>query len=171
MQKLPDFSKFKALVVGDLMLDRFWQGSTTRISPEAPVPIVHVSQTEDRPGGAGNVALNLAALGYTVYLDGLAGNDSAAISLRSSLENENIRCLFENNPALSTICKFRVLSQHQQLIRLDFEDRFPKQNKDFILERFIENVISMDVVILSDYGKGTLSNITHLITAPNTAAK
>ncbi len=161
--QIPDFSKARILVVGDLMLDRYWQGSTSRISPEAPVPIVHIKDTEARPGGAGNVALNIAALGTKVAVDGLVGKDEAGDLLASQLTNANITCLFKGQPDIATIIKLRVLSLHQQLIRLDFEDQIhAEKNNDFV-SRFKKHISNNDIVILSDYGKGTLSDVQQFI--------
>ena len=114
---LPDFAQASVLVVGDVMVDRYWFGDTSRISPEAPVPIVNVNNIDNRPGGAGNVALNIAALGAKVTLLSLTGNDEAAHTLAKQLGIANVThdlCMLDN---LSTIIKLRVLSRHQQLLR------------------------------------------------------
>lgn len=116
---LPDFSKAKILVIGDIMLDRYWHGGTSRISPEAPVPVVNVQETEDRAGGAGNVALNISALGSQVTLCGITGQDEAADSLSKLLDGHNIQCAFDQRAHQNTITKLRIISRHQQLIRLD----------------------------------------------------
>ncbi|HIL93669.1 MAG TPA: bifunctional heptose 7-phosphate kinase/heptose 1-phosphate adenyltransferase, partial [Cycloclasticus sp.] len=157
--KLPDFTQASVLVVGDLMLDRNWQGDTSRISPEAPVPVVHVKDVEDRPGGAGNVALNIAALGSSVTVMGYTGNDEAAASLKKQLEQANVQCEFEQLADQPTITKLRVLSRHQQLIRLDFEDGFHDLPVGKLLASFVQTLSQHDVVILSDYGKGTLASV------------
>lgn len=162
----PDFSKTKILVVGDLMLDRYWHGDTSRISPESPVPVVNVNQVEDRPGGAANVALNLVELGSQVTLCGITGDDSEAQQLESLLANKNIECIFEKRTNQTTITKLRVISRNQQLIRLDFE-------KDFSLQRPIDlNELNLglekyDLIILSDYLKGTLGNPQAIIQEAN----
>jgi D-alpha,beta-D-heptose 7-phosphate 1-kinase (EC 2.7.1.-)/D-beta-D-heptose 1-phosphate adenylyltransferase (EC 2.7.7.-) len=169
--KLPDFTQASVLVVGDLMLDRNWQGNTSRISPEAPVPVVHVKAVEDRPGGAGNVALNIAALDSSVTVMGYTGNDDAATSLKSQLEQANVRCEFEQLAGQPTITKLRVLSRHQQLIRLDFEDGFHDLPVENLLASFIQTVSKHDVVILSDYGKGTLAPVQQLIVEAKKAGK
>ena len=164
MTKLPKFSDAKVLVIGDVMLDRFWHGAATRISPEAPVPVVKVAGVDDRPGGAGNVAINLAALGVETTLSGLVGDDEHAKQLRSAVEAKGVRWSVMPCPA-DTIVKLRVLSRNQQLIRMDFEAPLD----DFADESFLQyasNLIAEhDVVLLSDYAKGTLTNIEALISA------
>lgn len=169
--KLPDFNQASVLVVGDLMLDRNWQGDTSRISPEAPVPVVHVRTVDDRPGGAGNVALNIAGLESAVTVLGYTGSDDAADSLRSLLEKANVNCQFEQLDNQPTITKLRILSRHQQLIRLDFEDSFHDLPVEKLLANFAEAVTAHDVVILSDYGKGTLASAQQLIATANAAGK
>jgi D-beta-D-heptose 7-phosphate kinase/D-beta-D-heptose 1-phosphate adenosyltransferase len=169
--KLPDFTQASVLVVGDLMLDRNWQGDTSRISPEAPVPVVHVKDVEDRPGGAGNVALNIAALGSSVTVMGYTGNDEAAASLKKQLEQANVQCEFEQLADQPTITKLRVLSRHQQLIRLDFEDGFHDLPVGKLLASFVQTLSQHDVVILSDYGKGTLASVQQLIGEAKKAGK
>ena len=114
---IPDFSSARVLIAGDVMLDRYWQGSTARISPEAPVPVVRVESNEERPGGAGNVALNVAALGPQVTLAGLVGNDEAATALQRLLTEARVECLLERLSGCATVTKLRVLSRHQQLLR------------------------------------------------------
>ena len=161
--KIPDFSKARILVVGDLMLDRYWQGSTSRISPEAPVPVVHIKDTEARPGGAGNVALNIAALGASVTVDGLVGADEGGELLGSQLSSAGINVEFKNQKNISTIIKLRVLSLHQQLIRLDFEDNKLTATDNELTSRFETQLKNTDLVVLSDYGKGTLSDVSQLI--------
>ena len=113
---MPQFARAQVLVVGDVMLDRYWHGSTGRISPEAPVPVVKVSKTEDRPGGAGNVALNIGALGAGVTLAGIVGNDEAGDSLASRLLAASVYCDFLKSEAHPTITKLRVISRQQQLL-------------------------------------------------------
>jgi D-beta-D-heptose 7-phosphate kinase/D-beta-D-heptose 1-phosphate adenosyltransferase len=168
---LPDFSRARVLVVGDLMLDRYWHGDTSRISPEAPVPVVRVGDAEQRPGGAGNVALNLAALGARATLIGLTGRDENADALERLLESTGVTCSFERLEGFPTITKLRVLSRHQQLIRLDFEDGFPADEAERLLTRFERAVHETDVVVLSDYGKGTLRHVGKLIAMARTANK
>ncbi len=155
--ELPDFSRARVLVTGDLMLDRYWHGDTSRISPEAPVPVVHVNDAEERPGGAGNVALNIAALGARACLLGFTGRDEAGTALQEILEDHGVDCDFETLADSATITKLRVLSRHQQLIRLDFEDGFHQQDPQALLARFERALQQAAVVVLSDYGKGTLA--------------
>ncbi|WP_102797848.1 bifunctional D-glycero-beta-D-manno-heptose-7-phosphate kinase/D-glycero-beta-D-manno-heptose 1-phosphate adenylyltransferase HldE [Bowmanella denitrificans] len=166
---IPDFSKARVLVVGDIMLDRYWSGSTARISPEAPVPVVRIGQSEDRPGGAANVALNLAALGATVTLVGMTGGDDAAAVLTQKLTSMGIDCAFESVPGLDTITKLRVLSRNQQLIRLDFEQSFAEVGKAALSARVERLLPQHDLLLLSDYDKGSLSEVAELITLAKTA--
>src|SRR5258708_6650679 len=127
---IPDFDTARVLVVGDIMLDRYWYGNTSRISPEAPVPVVHVKQIQERPGGAANVALNIQALGAQANLMSMSGDDIIADQLSALLHNQGIKSYLQRIPGLPTITKLRVLSLHQQLIRLDFEEGFHQINAD-----------------------------------------
>lgn len=163
--KLPDFSTAAVLIVGDVMLDRYWQGSTSRISPEAPVPVVKVEQDELRPGGAANVALNAAALGSRVALVGLVGDDAEAVLLAERLLVDGVHSHFEPVPGSRTITKLRILSKHQQLIRLDFEDGFQGCDGAGIQRRFEAALADVKVVVLSDYAKGVLRDAPALIRA------
>ena len=164
MTKLPKFSDAKVLVIGDVMLDRFWHGAATRISPEAPVPVVKVAGVDDRPGGAGNVAINLAALGVETTLSGLVGDDEHAKQLRSAVEAKGVRWSVMPCPA-DTIVKLRVLSRNQQLIRMDFEAPLNDYADESFLQYASNLIAEHDVVLLSDYAKGTLTNIEALISA------
>lgn len=161
--QLPDYCSARVLVVGDLMLDRYWHGSTSRISPEAPVPVVHVKNNEQRAGGAGNVALNIAALGAKVSLMGFVGKDEAAQSLTQLLQQAGVLCLFDALDTHPTVTKLRVMSRHQQLIRLDFEDGFDNVNSDSLLHHYHAELEQAQLVILSDYGKGTLNEVGNFI--------
>ncbi len=156
--QIPNFAKARVLVVGDIMLDRYWYGDAKRISPEAPVPVMKVGNVEERPGGAGNVALNLAALGAQVSLIGIVGNDQEADILESFLKEKNIFCHLTRVSDRPTITKLRVISQHQQLIRLDFEESFQDNHVEPILSETEKLLANVDAIILSDYGKGTLKN-------------
>jgi D-beta-D-heptose 7-phosphate kinase/D-beta-D-heptose 1-phosphate adenosyltransferase len=160
---IPDFSKARVLVVGDLMLDRYWHGATSRISPEAPVPVVHVRDIEERPGGAGNVALNIAKLGAQSTVLGLTGDDDAANALEQSLQAAGVNPSFVRLNENATVTKLRVISRHQQLIRLDFEDGFIGQDISGQETEFAKLLDQHDVVVCSDYGKGTLRNVQSLI--------
>jgi len=161
--QLPNYSTARVLVVGDLMLDRYWHGATSRISPEAPVPVVHVKQDEQRAGGAGNVALNIAALGAKVSLLGFTGEDEAATALKALLQQAKVLCLFQAVPGYPTITKLRVMSRHQQLIRLDFEDGFNHVDSDALLHLYHAEMMQSQVIVLSDYGKGTLNQVQQFI--------
>ena len=151
-----DFSKVNILVVGDVMLDSYWQGKTERISPEAPVPVVHVNDMSWRVGGSGNVAVNVTSLGARASLLAMMGDDAdgqrlARLLSQSAIDNH---CLVDHR--LPTTNKLRVLSQHQQLIRLDFEQVMLDLNIQPLLEIFESLLPSANVVVLSDYGKGLL---------------
>ncbi|NOQ88658.1 MAG: bifunctional D-glycero-beta-D-manno-heptose-7-phosphate kinase/D-glycero-beta-D-manno-heptose 1-phosphate adenylyltransferase HldE [Gammaproteobacteria bacterium] len=161
--QIPSFKKAKVLVVGDLMLDRYWHGATSRISPEAPVPVVHVNQNEERPGGACNVALNIAALGSQCTVVGLCGDDEAASTLENLLQQEGINTQFVRMSDNATITKLRVMSRHQQLMRLDFEDGFVGQDLSGLEEVFAAQLDSHNIVVCSDYGKGSLREVQKLI--------
>lgn len=161
--QLPDYTSAHILVVGDLMLDRYWHGSTSRISPEAPVPVIHVQDNEERVGGAGNVALNIAALGGTSTLIGFCGRDEAADTLQRLLGQAGITCHLQHLTDYPTITKLRVMSRHQQLIRLDFEDGFATVNSSHLVIEYQQSLKQSDVVVLSDYGKGTLNDIASFI--------
>jgi D-beta-D-heptose 7-phosphate kinase / D-beta-D-heptose 1-phosphate adenosyltransferase len=165
-----DFSKSRVLVIGDLMLDRYWYGDTGRISPEAPVPVVKVNHIEERPGGAGNVALNIAALGAQVILMGVIGQDDAGDRLISRLDAANIDHRLQRVDVLPTVVKLRVLSAHQQLIRLDFEEDLSQAvNSAELLAVYKDALNNVDAVILSDYAKGTLKPCTPFIEAARQA--
>jgi D-beta-D-heptose 7-phosphate kinase/D-beta-D-heptose 1-phosphate adenosyltransferase len=160
---IPAFNQAKVLVVGDIMLDRYWHGPTQRISPEAPVPIVKINQDEDRPGGAANVALNIASIGGKVTLAGITGDDEAANTIESYLKSLDIDCRFDKQQSLPTITKLRVMSRNQQLIRLDFEESLVAINKSALTDNIAQLVQQHDVMLLSDYDKGTLSEVQALI--------
>ncbi|PCF96258.1 bifunctional D-glycero-beta-D-manno-heptose-7-phosphate kinase/D-glycero-beta-D-manno-heptose 1-phosphate adenylyltransferase HldE [Vreelandella nigrificans] len=153
----------RVLVVGDVMLDRYWHGGTTRISPEAPVPVVRVEDAEDRPGGAANVALNVASLGGHAALAGVVGEDDNAELLSTRLAASNVSTYFQRSPGIPTITKLRVMSRNQQLLRLDFEQRLDEVDTSELLAQVEKALPACDVVILSDYGKGTLNQVERLI--------
>ncbi len=171
---IPDFSQSRLLVAGDVMLDRYWYGPTSRISPEAPVPVVRILQDETRPGGAANVALNIAALGGTARLLGVVGRDDAADHLRRELSVQGIELDFEVSASEPTITKLRVLSRNQQLIRLDFEQSLLRDgafDRAQYLKRYTEALQQAQVVVLSDYGKGTLADVAQLVSAARAAGR
>lgn len=161
--QVPPFQSIRALVIGDVMLDRYWSGATSRISPEAPVPIVHVQTLEERPGGAGNVALNIAALGAQVDLISFCGDDAAGDILEKKLTNSGVNCYLSRMPQSPTVTKLRVLSLHQQLIRLDFEQATYPIDYIWLKKIFEQRLTQCDVVILSDYAKGCLAYARDLI--------
>jgi D-beta-D-heptose 7-phosphate kinase/D-beta-D-heptose 1-phosphate adenosyltransferase len=163
LANLPDFSTARILVIGDVMLDRYWSGQAARISPEAPVPIVKVKTIEERVGGAANVALNIAKLGGKVTLIGVIGDDSDGDQLQQMLHAEGVDCDFIVEKNLHTICKLRVMAQHQQLIRVDFEETPLNFNHADLSERLQNHLEKNDVVVFSDYGKGTLKNVADYI--------
>jgi D-beta-D-heptose 7-phosphate kinase/D-beta-D-heptose 1-phosphate adenosyltransferase len=168
---IPSFILGRVLIVGDVMLDRYWHGVASRISPEAPVPVVHVGQSEERPGGAANVALNTAVLGSRTRLLGVTGDDEAAGSIEAQLAAAGVDCRFQKLTHTPTVTKLRVISRHQQLIRLDFEDRFRDFDAGRLLCEFRRALADCDVVVLSDYGKGTLTDVAGLIAAAREAGK
>lgn len=160
---LPDYQQADVLVVGDVMLDRYWYGPTGRISPEAPVPVVQINQTEERPGGAANVAMNIAALGGKASLIGLVGQDEQAAVLNSKLSSLKVNCDFVGLADYPTITKLRVMSRNQQLIRLDFEEGFHNVDPQPILARIEAALPHTKAMILSDYAKGALENVQPMI--------
>lgn len=161
MVDLPEWRRGRVLVAGDVMLDRYWKGPAGRISPEAPVPVVRVAEEESRPGGAGNVALNLATLGSSVRLIGCVGSDPEAGLLRQGLDGERIahELVEWDRP---TITKLRVISRNQQLIRLDFESGEAPAPAGLV-SACREGMGEADVLILSDYAKGALEDPGALI--------
>lgn len=159
----PDFAKSRIIVIGDVMLDRYWSGQAARISPEAPVPVVRVKAIEDRVGGAGNVALNIAKLGGKVTLLGVVGDDAEGEILRRLLEAEGVDCDFVVEPKIRSICKLRVMAQHQQLIRIDFEDTALQFDSSALLAKLVEHLPKNSTVVFSDYGKGTLADVATYI--------
>ena len=161
---IPEYENSQVLVVGDVMLDRYWHGPTGRISPEAPVPVVKVELIEERPGGAANVALNVAALGGGVNLIGLIGEDEPGKALENSLKSVHVNTDFVVLPNFPTITKLRVLSRHQQLLRLDFEEAFHDVDSAPILEKMQASLTKrQSVVVLSDYNKGSLVDVQKMI--------
>ena len=162
---MPRFDQARVVVAGDVMLDRYWHGPTSRISPEAPVPVVKVEHEENRPGGAGNVALNIAALGANAALIGVTGDDEAARILQQSLSAAGVKCSFQVVAESTTITKLRILSRHQQLIRMDFESGFEKADEHQFQSQVEELLSGASILVLSDYGKGALKNHQNLIQA------
>ncbi len=168
---LPDTSSARILVVGDVMLDRYWFGEVSRISPEAPVPVVHMSRAEDRAGGAANVARNVAALGAQVSLLSVVGEDEAANALEQLLADSSIAAHLFRDPALQTTLKLRVVGRSQQLLRIDFEQRPQADTLAAKLETFAALVAEHDLVLLSDYDKGALDHVDEMISRARDAGK
>lgn len=163
MSELPDFQQSKVLIYGDVMLDRYWYGEVSRISPEAPVPVVKVGRYEARAGGAANVALNLASLGAQVACLGLVGNDSEAAELNQLLIDASVRSHLQALSDAQTITKLRVVGKNQQLIRLDFERDGLVPDQDTMQHYHDALQHGCDVVVLSDYAKGAMDNVADLI--------
>ena len=166
---LPRLDAARVLVCGDLMLDRYWNGPVGRISPEAPVPVVRVTDEDLRPGGAANVAVNVKALGAACTLVGLIGDDAAGAALEARLEAAGVVCHLIRVPGWETVTKLRVTSRRQQLLRLDFERPLPEAERDAALETLrqtFERVLPQhSVVLFSDYAKGTLVHPEVLVAA------
>ncbi len=162
---LPGFSRARVLVAGDVMLDRYWFGDVSRISPEAPVPVVHVKKTDERPGGAANVARNITALEGRATLLAVVGKDEAADSLERLLAAERVKSSLHRDAELSTTVKLRVIGQQQQLLRIDFEEPPSREVLAQKLGEFERLVNGADVVVLSDYGKGGLTHVEKMIAA------
>jgi rfaE bifunctional protein kinase chain/domain len=151
------------LVVGDVMLDRYWFGEVERISPEAPVPVVKIARAEERPGGAANVARNAAALGAKATLLSVIGDDEAGDTLARIVAAEGVRALFHRDPSIATTVKLRVIGRQQQLMRIDFETIPSHEILASKLADYERQVREVDVVIFSDYGKGGLAHIETMI--------
>ena len=169
---LPSFEKARVLVVGDVMLDRYWFGDVSRISPEAPVAVLKVDRVEERPGGAANVARNIAALGAQATLLSVVGNDEAGACLEKLLnEHDNLNALLHRDSTISTIIKLRAIARHQQLLRIDFETPPSHEVLYAALADFRVQLPLADVVILSDYGKGGLAHIAEMMKLARAAGK
>ncbi len=173
-RSLPAFERLagcRILVVGDVMLDRYWHGEVSRISPEAPVPVVHVRREENRLGGAANVALNVKTLGAQATLLSMVGQDEAARSLQALLVLHGIRAELGEDPGMETIVKLRVIGRSQQMLRIDFEKEPDHEVLAGMLERFAALLPEHDAVLFSDYGKGGLAHIPHMIRMAREAGK
>jgi rfaE bifunctional protein kinase chain/domain len=157
------FAQTRLLVVGDVMLDRYWFGDSDRISPEAPVPVVQVAKVDERLGGAANVARNIAALGANTTLLGVIGEDEAGNRIGELLRQCGVNSQLEIDPQVPTTVKLRVIARQQQLIRLDFEETPSQTALEQKLARFEKALSGVDVVVLSDYGKGALSQVAAMI--------
>lgn len=161
----------KVLVVGDVMLDRYWFGNVDRISPEAPVPVVHVQRTEERLGGAANVACNIAGLGAQASLICVIGRDEPGQRLVELLAASNVHAHAERDASIATIIKLRVIARQQQLIRVDFEETPTKEILLAGLARFEAVMPDVDIVLLSDYAKGGLTHVSTMISRARAAGK
>ena len=168
---LPDTRGARILVAGDVMLDRYWFGDVQRISPEAPVPVVKIDRVEERPGGAANVARNCAALGARVSLLSVVGADDAGRTLRRQMQDAGIDASLHEDAQLDTTIKLRVIGRQQQLLRIDFENMPAHEVLRAKLDEFARRVKDADVVILSDYGKGALSNIREMMDIARAAGR
>ncbi len=168
---VPHFAAGRLMVVGDVMLDTYWHGPASRVSPEAPVLVVRVSDKEARAGGAGNVAVNAAALGAHTRLLGLVGADAAADEIEHILTQQGVTSRLQRVSGSKTITKLRVLSRNQQLIRLDFDDTFLQFDGKALHADFLSQLDEIDVIILSDYAKGALRYCAELISIARTRGK
>lgn len=157
------FSKSKVLVVGDVMLDRYWFGDVERISPEAPVPVLLVGNTEERLGGASNVAINGSSLGAQICLMGVVGLDEPGRILKTMLERSGVKAMLLEDPNFPTILKLRVIARQQQLVRIDFEERPSSEHLSMKMDLFEKAFSDYDVVLFSDYGKGSLEHVSEMI--------
>ena len=153
----------RVLIVGDSMLDKYWFGDANRISPEAPVPVVRIVRSEERLGGAANVALNVASLGVQTTLMGVVGADENGTKLTELLTEAGIHSHMIADPAIKTILKLRIVARQQQLVRIDFDDHPSGEMLASLLTDFAEVIDNFDVLVLSDYGKGGLDHIRGMI--------
>jgi len=172
MSELPSFDNARVLVVGDVMLDRYWFGDVERISPEAPVPVLKVARVEDRPGGAANVARNIAALGAQCTLLSVIGNDEQGNSLEKLLADQGgVEALLHRDDTIATTIKLRAIARQQQLLRIDFETQPSHEVLNAKLEDYRNKLPQADAVVLSDYGKGGLAHIEKMIALAREAGK
>lgn len=168
---LAQLAKARVLVVGDAMLDRYWYGAVDRISPEAPVPVVRVTREEERIGGAANVAYNIVTLRAQASLLTVVGDDEASHKLEALVARTGIQTHFGRDADLQTTVKLRVIGRQQQLLRMDFENT---PNHEVLASQsasFAQLLPSHDAVLFSDYGKGGLAHVTHMIDAARAASK
>jgi rfaE bifunctional protein kinase chain/domain len=161
----------KVLVVGDVMLDRYWFGDVDRISPEAPVPVVRIARSDERPGGAANVARNVASLGAKASLLSVVGADEAGRAIERLVVADGVAASLHHDPSLPTTVKLRVIARQQQLLRIDFETRPSQEVLAAKLKDFGDRVLDADVVVLSDYGKGGLAHIGAMIDQARAAGR
>lgn len=164
-------TEVRVLVVGDVMLDEYWFGNVRRISPEAPVPVVHVSHSDERPGGAANVARNIASLGARAVLLSVVGADATADRLRQALDHAGVEHRLSVDASIRTTLKLRVIGQKQQMLRIDFEELPSSTSLEAKREDFERHIPSADIVVFSDYDKGALRHIGDLIAVARSAGK
>jgi len=169
--KLNQLGQARVLVVGDVMLDRYFQGDSQRISPEAPVPVVKISKIEDKAGGAANVARNIAHLDAKVGLLGLIGDDAEGDSLCTILQQDGIYSALLKQQQLPTIAKMRVISRHQQVVRLDVEQSFSQAHSEALADQVEALLPDYDYVLVSDYNKGSLAAVGRIIQSAKAAGK
>jgi rfaE bifunctional protein kinase chain/domain len=167
----PDLSQAHVLVVGDVMLDRYWFGEVSRISPEAPVPVARITRTEERPGGAANVARNVAAIGGRVDLLAVVGTDEAGAALARLLGADGVHAQLTRDATVNTTVKLRVIGRQQQLLRIDFESPPAPEALEAKRADFDARLSAAKVVIFSDYGKGGLAHVDHMIPQARSAGK
>ena len=165
------FRQARVLVVGDVMLDRYWFGDTERISPEAPVPVVLVGKNDERLGGAANVARNAASIGAKISILGVVGDDEPGRRIEKLLEDQGVVSYLQRDASAPTTVKLRVVARQQQLIRLDFEQAPTHEALLNKLEQFQSLLPEVDAVVFSDYGKGGLTHVTKMIEAARAAGK
>ena len=171
MSKAPALDKVRLLVAGDVMLDRYWFGDVSRISPEAPVPVVRIERREARLGGAANVARNAAALGAHAGLLGIVGADEAGAEVEQLLQTGGIHSYLKHDNAISTIIKLRVIGRQQQMVRIDFEEAPSDAVLRNKLVQFKTLLPEYDVIVLSDYNKGGLVDVAEMIATARAAGK
>ncbi|MFJ2992763.1 D-glycero-beta-D-manno-heptose-7-phosphate kinase [Pandoraea sp. NPDC087047] len=165
------FSRARVLIVGDVMLDRYWFGDVNRISPEAPVPVVHVKRNEERLGGAANVALNATSLGAQAGLLCVLGEDEPGERVVDMLDASGVTAFVTRDADLATTIKLRIVSRQQQLLRIDFENQPAREVLLAVLDQYRQLLASYDVVLLSDYAKGGLTHVQPMIEAARAAGK
>lgn len=161
----------RVLIAGDVMLDRYWFGEVERISPEAPVPVVKIARSEERPGGAANVARNATALGAQSLLLSVTGADEAGDALERLLALDSVQTSFHRDPSIATTVKLRVIGRQQQLLRIDFETPPSHEILNAKLADYDRLLQACEIVVLSDYGKGGLTHIADMIEHARAAQK
>src|SRR5437764_8485429 len=171
LAEAPELERVRLIVVSDVMHDRYWFGDVARISPEAPVPVVRIERREARLGGAANVARNAAALGAHCGLLGVVGNDEAGDQVEQILRESSIDSYLKRDEAISTIIKLRVIGRQQQMVRIDFEEAPSETTLRDKLTSYKALLPDYDVIVLSDYNKGSLVNVAEMIRAARAAGK